>query len=527
MGNHSLKKQGVQMAKKEEKTTATNARILPNNLEAEQAVLASALLDGDCLPNIVAKLTTKDFYSETHGIIFDCIVRLYTQNEPVDMITLCDELEKIGKLQYVGGMNYITVLTNAVPSSAYAETYIDIVKRDSTLRQIIKACSDISQVAYGRDEDALSFAEKTIFEISEKGQVSSLVALNKTFEETMEVFERIFKDGGISRGLKTGFHQFDQKTNGLQKSDLIIIAARPGIGKTSFSMNIVSNAALNEGAKCAVFSLEMSKEQLAQRMICSVSGVSMAKALKGDLSESDWSKLWKAQKKLAECDIYVDDSSLNKPSQIISKCRKLKREKGLDLIMIDYLQLMTSDAKADNRQNEVADISRQMKILAKEINVPVLLLSQLSRAVEQRQGKRPMLSDLRESGSIEQDADMVIFIHRDTEPNPNDQEQGKKDGSYEAEFIIAKYRSGEPGSFFLGWDGSRTTFVNLAKDANEQSLINAYAEQHDKSRKAPPEDVPFSVPNDVPFDIPNDIPFEPMPEDVSAALGADDIFDEF
>ena len=461
---------------KAEKTV--NPRMIPNNLEAEQAVLASALLDEDCLPTIIAKLSTKDFYSETHRIIFDCMVNLYAKNEPVDIITVCDELERMEKLAYVGGMDYITLLTNAVPSSAYADSYIDIVRRDSVLRQIIDGCSEITKKAFNKDEEALAFAERTIFEISEQGQVSSLEALNKTFEQTMEVFERIYKDGGLTRGLKTGFHQFDQKTNGLQKSDLVIIAARPGIGKTSFSMNIVSNVALN-GGKCAVFSLEMSKEQLAQRMICSVSGVSMAKALKGELTESDWGKLWKAQKKLADCQIFVDDSSLNKPSQILAKCRKLKREKGLDLIMIDYLQLMTGDAKSDNRQNEVADISRQMKILAKEINVPVLLLSQLSRAVEQRQGKRPQLSDLRESGSIEQDADMVIFIHRDNEPNDKDKEQGKKDGSYEAEFIIAKFRSGEPGSFFLGWDGSRTTFVNLTRDANEQSLINAYGEMHE------------------------------------------------
>lgn len=490
------------MAKKEK---IDKPRIVPNNLEAEQAVLGSALLDEDCLPTVISKLSSRDFYSETHGIIFECMENLYAKNEPINMITVCDELEKIDKLAYVGGMDYITLLTNTIPSAAYAESYIEIVKRDSVLRQIIESCAQITKKAFEKDDDALSFAEKTIFEISEQGQVSSLEALNKTFEHTMEVFEKIYKDGGMARGLKTGFHQFDQKTNGLQKSDLVIIAARPGIGKTSFSMNIVSNAALN-GAKCAVFSLEMSKEQLAQRMICSVSGVSMARALKGDLNESDWGKLWKAQKKLADCQIYVDDSSLNKPSQIIAKCRKLKREKGLDLIMIDYLQLMTSDAKADNRQNEVADISRQMKILAKEIDVPVLLLSQLSRAVEQRQGKRPMLSDLRESGSIEQDADMVIFIHRDNEPSKEDQEQGKKDGSYEAEFIIAKFRSGEPGSFFLGWDGSRTTFVNLAKDANEQSLINAYGQEFETPKReldnlVPPPEEDSSVFNSIDGDI--------------------------
>lgn len=512
------------MAKSQQQSSP---RVAPNNLEAEQAVISSGLIDPDCWPNIISKLTSKDFYSETHGIIFDCIVSLYTKNQPIDMVTLADALDKIGKLEYVGGMNYITLLYNAVPSSAYAETYIDLVKRDSVMRQIIHACAEIEKTAYNKDEDALSFAERTIFDISERGQVSSLMALNKTLEDTMEVFEKIFKEGGVTRGLKTGFYQLDQRTNGLQKSDLIVIAARPGIGKTSLAMNIVSNAALESGAKCAVFSLEMSKEQLAQRMLCSVSGVSMSKALRGDLSESDWSKLWKAQKKLADANIYVDDSSLNKPSQIISKCRKIKREKGLDLIMIDYLQLMTADGKADNRQTEVADISRQMKILAKEINVPVLLLSQLNRAVEQRSGKRPTLSDLRESGSIEQDADMVIFIHRNDESSGAN-EQGKKEGSYEAELIIAKFRNGEPGSIFLGWDGSRTTFVNLPQDANKQSIVNAYGEQHSSKKNSeefaeiagsnPFEDVPASSPP--PEEDGGDVP------DLSGISGIDDIFDE-
>ena len=496
--------------KKSKKETKQNLpRITPNNLEAEQAVLSSILMDPNCLINVIGKLEVEDFYSQTHKIIYECIVNLYKRNNPVDLVTLADEVERMGKLSYIGGMNYLTTISSAVPSSAYAESYVEVVKRDSMLRKVIDASSKITTHAFNKDEDTLSFAEKIIYEIGESGQDSSLEALNKTFESTMEVFEKIFKDGGMSRGLKTGFHQLDQRTNGFQKSDLIIIAARPGIGKTSLAMNIVTNAALGSGAKCAVFSLEMSKEQLAQRMLCSVSGVSMEKALKGDLTESDWSKLWKAQKKLADTNIYVDDNSLNKPSQILSKCRKLKREKGLDLIMIDYLQLMTSDDKSDNRQTEVADISRRMKILAKEINVPVLLLSQLSRNVESRQGKRPMLSDLRESGSIEQDADMVIFIHRNEDKDAKEADaQGKKNDSYEAELIIAKFRSGEPGSVFLGWDGSRTTFVNLSKDANEQSLIKAYGEQHDKNRQAPPEEVPYVEAPDL------------------SALDVDDIFNE-
>ena len=264
---------------------------------------------------------------------------------------------------------------------------------------------------------------------------------------------------------------------------MIIIAARPGVGKTSLAMNIVTNAALDSKAKCAVFSLEMGREQLAQRMLFSVANVSMAKALRGDLNESDWAKIWKAEKKLKEADIFIDDNAMNTPNQVLSKCRKLKREKGLDLIAIDYLGLMKSDEKTDNRQNEVASISRQLKILAKEINVPVLVLCQLNRSVEQREnGKpgKPVLSDLRESGSIEQDADTVWFIHRDMSAKEIAED---KTGNYTAELIIAKFRNGQPGSVYIGWDGSRTTFYNLEKDANEQSLVNQY-ELNEESRKA-------------------------------------------
>ena len=276
--------------------------------------------------------------------------------------------------------------------------------------------------------------------------------------------------------MPTGFYQLDRITNGLQKSDLILIAARPSVGKTSLAMNIVTNAALEAKAKCAVFSLEMSKEQLAQRMLCSVANVDMSKALHGELNEADWAKLWKAHKKLSECKIYVDDSSLNRPSQILSKCRKLKRERGLDLIMIDYLQLMTGDTKSDNRQTEVSEISRKMKILAKEINVPVILLSQLSRAVEQRSTKLPVLSDLRESGAIEQDADMVMFIHRPDQENPANAtgEEVKKPRDYQVQLIIAKHRNGELGTIPLGWVGSRVSFVNLTKDANAKSIEDEY-----------------------------------------------------
>ena len=457
------------MAKKEA------PRVLPNNLEAEQAVLCSVLIDSFASENIMSLLEAKDFYSETHKTIFDCMKQLYLANKPIDFVTVVDMLEKKDQLESVGGIRYITALTNAVPTSAYHNSYASIVKRDSILRQLIETCGKITAKAYEADStDVLSEAEKALYEIGEKGTTSGLENMSGAFNEAMSIFEDINKDGNNKRGVRTGFIALDKKLGGLQKTDLIIIAARPGIGKTSLAMNIVSNAAIEDKAKCAIFSLEMGREQLAQRMLCSVAGVDMSRARTGELTEQDWVKLWKAQKQLAETQIYCDDNSMNKPSQILAKCRKLKRERGLDLVVIDYLQLMTGDVKTDNRQNEVSDMSRQMKILAKEIDVPVIVLSQLSRAVTQRTDKRPMLSDLRESGSIEQDADMVIFIDKKDKPN----DETIKNDSYVAELIIAKFRNGQPGSVNVGWDGNRVSFVNLASDANQKSLEKQLEAMH-------------------------------------------------
>jgi len=464
LANESRKKKDIDIVNK----------MLPNNLEAEQAVLCSAMIDTEACINIVAKLKPDDFYSASHKTIYGAVCALYKDNKPVDIVTLTDQLESKDQLEEVGGVSYLSVINNTLPSSAYYASYVEIVKKNSVLRQLIDASNRIIRNAYtAEDGDPLGFAEKAIFEIAEKGQVSALENLAESLTGVMENFEEIHKDGSKVRGIPTGFYQLDRMTNGLQRSDLILIAARPSVGKTSLAMNIVSNAAIEGKARCAVFSLEMSKAQLAQRMLCSVANVDMSRALHGELTEQDWTKLWKAHKTLSECKIYADDSSLNTPSQILSKCRKLKRERGLDLIMIDYLQLMTGDGKADNRQTEVSDISRRMKILAKEINVPVILLSQLSRAVEQRQNKIPVLSDLRESGAIEQDADMVIFIHRPDKDNQATEDVAQKKEQakdYNVQLIIAKHRSGELGSIPLAWVGSRVSFVNLDKDENAKSL---------------------------------------------------------
>jgi replicative DNA helicase len=453
-------------------------RTMPNNLEAEQAVLCSALIDNLASETIMSKLDARDFYSETHKIIFDTMKTLYLANKPVDFVTVVDALEKHDNLEKVGGISYITSLSNVVPSSAYHNHYTEIVKRDSILRQLIETCSNIATKAYEADStEVLAEAEKALYEIGEKGSTGGLESMRPIFTEAMSTFEDICKNGNNTHGVRTGFIALDKKMGGLQKTDLIILAARPGIGKTSLAMNIVSNAAIEDNARCAIFSLEMGKEQLAQRMLCSVAGVNMAKIRGGEQpNEADWAKLWNAHKKLQNSQIYVDDNSLNKPSQILAKCRKLKRERGLDLVVVDYLQLMTGDTKTDSRQTEVSEMSRQMKILAKEIDVPVIVLSQLSRAVLQRQDHKPMLSDLRESGSIEQDADIVIFIDRKEESN----DETIKNTNYVADLIIAKFRNGEPGTVKVGWDGGKVSFVNLSSDENDKSLERAYEAMHSK-----------------------------------------------
>ncbi len=490
-----------------------NPKTMPNNLEAEQAVLCCAMIDKLAAEYVIGQLSSSDFYSETHRIIFDAMQSLYNSSKPIDFISVQDELNKSDRLESVGGINYLISITNALPSSAYHVHYTKIVKRDAILRHLIEACNKIIVDAYeATDLDVVDKAEKLIFEIGEKNVTSGLENLRPAFNDSMSTFEEIFKNGANKRGIRSGFFALDKKTGGFQKTDLIVIAARPGIGKTSLAMNIVTNAAIQDKAKCAIFSLEMSREQLAQRMLCSVAGVDMGKARLGELTDIDWQKLWKAHKKLMDTNIYCDANSLSKPSTILSQCRKLKRERGLDLIVVDYLQLMTGDKKSESRQNEVSDMSRQMKILAKELDVPVIVLSQLSRAVQQRQDHRPVLSDLRESGAIEQDADMVIFIDR------KDVSEGDvvESDNYTAELIIAKFRNGEPGSVSVGWDGSKVSFVNLAGDENMRSLEATYEAMHATAEGDIPEG--FEAFADIPqSELPTD--FEELSSDIASSMG--------
>ena len=445
-------------------------RQMPYSVETEQAVLGSILISENAANFVCSAFKENAFYSLSHQKIFSAMKKIYSQNSPVDYVTVVSELDKEGVLEEVGGIEYLTTLTNIIPSGANYIHYCETLKRDLVLRQLINAGEQIIQFAYESDNmnEALKFAEKVIFDIGDKQSVSDLEHIETSTGEAIEKFKIISQDKNAMKGLSTGLHALDKMTNGLQKGDLVLLAARPAVGKTSLAMNIVCNAALQDHAKIAVFSLEMPKIQIAQRCLCSHACVSMEKALKGELNSDEWAALWQANKDLKASNIYVDDSSLNTPMDILTKCRKLKREKGLDLVMIDYLQLMMSkdSARDANRQQQIADMTRMLKIAAKELNVPILLLSQLSRASEQRGGDhKPMLSDLRESGAIEQDADIVMFIHN---PDAYEKDESKKHGI--RELIIAKHRNGPVGEIQLKFIGETTTFVNLTKDADDQSL---------------------------------------------------------
>lgn len=450
------------------------AKSMPHSIEAEQAVICCVLIDNTIATEILPVLTDEHFYSQAHQIIFSHMKELYNTRKPIDFVTLVDSLEKSGKLGEIGGIDYITSLTYIVPSAVNYKNYLEIVTDSYVLRKLIKASSEIIEKAYENTPktELLQFAEKSIFDLSKQETQSDLTSIAESLKEVIKKFDTIARDRTSLRGLPTGFAGLDRLTNGLQRSDLILVAARPGAGKTSFSMNLVNWAALH-GAKVAVFSLEMPKVQLAQRSLCSVSGVSMEKALKGELTSEEWKKLWKANEKLSGAKLFVDDKSTNTPMDILSKCRRLAlKEGGLDLVMIDYMQLMSSGktSKEANRQQEISDISRNLKIIAKELNVPIVVLSQLSRAVESRKdpdgGHRPVLSDLRESGAIEQDADIVMFIYR---PDLYNDTMGQADRDI-SELIVAKHRNGPQGTVKLRWNGSTTSFENLEHDSNLQSL---------------------------------------------------------
>ena len=415
------------------------SRIPPHSVESEQSILGSIILDKDAIITVAETINPGDFYKEAHKIIYESMLRLNSNNEPIDLITLIEELRKEGHLDNVGGISYLTSLSTIVPTTSNVKYYANIVKEKSVMRQLIKASNEIINLGYGGSTDVqeiLDKAEKNIFDISQEKSGDEIKPINLVLQDAYDMIESLYTNKSEVTGITTGFADLNKKINGLQRTDLILVAARPAMGKTAFSLNLVQNAALKGDASVAVFSLEMSKEQLVQRMLSAQSNVELSKIKTGTLGESDWPRIIDAMAVLSESNIFIDDTPGIKISEIRSKCRRLKIEKGLDLILIDYLQLMEGEGKNENRQQEIAKISRSLKILAKELNCPVVALSQLSRSPELRKDHRPILSDLRESGSIEQDADIVMFLYRDE--YYHDDSEKKNIG----EVIVAKNRHG-------------------------------------------------------------------------------------
>ena len=442
---------------------ANAVNTMPYNRDAEMALLGCLLIDNEIAAELVEKLSEEDFYQESHQHIIRAMKRVFAGRKPVDLVTVSDELESERTLEKAGGIEYITDLARITPSAANYEHYLNIVKRDSTLRRLIRSAEEIikdckNSIDYNR---SVSFAEKSIYDISEELDSSTLTNINVSFNGILDKFENIQKDKNYLQGLKTGFTGLDNLTNGFKPGNLIILAARPSIGKSTLAMNIVENVAIRENAVCAVFALEMTNAELAQRVLCSVSSVSNQDALKGKLGDEDWHKLWDAKKILDPTNIFVDDTSMTTCPEILSKCRRLKSRLGrLDLIVVDHIQLMNAVKSSDSRQQEVSEISRGLKMIAKELDVPVLALSQLSRLVTGRKGQKPVLSDLRESGAIEQDADIVMFIHRpDKAAEDKEIEQGKVKKNV-AEIILAKNRAGACETFELIFQGEKSKFIN-------------------------------------------------------------------
>lgn len=432
-------------------------KIPPYSLEAEQSVIGSMILSKEAINTAIERLQADDFYKSANGEIFEAIVNLFNRNEPVDIITLSEELKKRGTLENVGGVIYLTDLTGGIATTANVKYYCDIVKEKATLRRLIESCNEIIKKSYEDNENVDSIieeAEKQIFDITQGKHNKDFAPIKEVLLDSFSKMEEMASKEGELTGLTTGFIDIDNKLSGLQKSDLILLAARPSMGKTALGINISTNAAIKAGASVAIFSLEMSKEQLVQRMISSVSHVDLQKIISGRLNEDEWLQIIDSMGPLSQTNIYIDDTAGISLSELKAKCRRLKIEKGLDLVLIDYLQLMQLNTRAENRQQEISAISRGLKALAKEINCPVIALSQLSRAPELRADHRPILSDLRESGAIEQDADVVMFLYRDEYYNED------SDKKNIGEVIIAKHRNGPTGTVELVWLKEFTKFVN-------------------------------------------------------------------
>ena len=432
-------------------------RLPPHNIDAEQSLLGSLLLDRDAIIRVAAFVKPDDFYVPANGTIYRAILDLYNRREPTDFVTLSDELGRREQLEQVGGIAYLTALLNAVPTAVHVEYYGRIVERTATLRRLIDAGSVIVGIGFreGIDtEEALDAAEKAIFEVSQKRQTKDFVSIAEVLNRFFDQIDYMQQHRGDVVGVPTGFADLDQLTGGLQKSDLVIIAARPSMGKTSLCLGIAYGAAVQHGKTVGVFSLEMSAEQLVQRLLSMETGVDSHRLRLGQIDDGEWDRISRAFGRLAEANIFIDDGAGASVMDVRSKARRLQAEHGLDMVIVDYLQLMSS-RRSENRVQEISEISRGLKGLARELNVPVIALSQLSRAVESRSDHRPMLSDLRESGSIEQDADVVMFIFREDKYDEDSEKKGI------AEIIVAKHRNGPVGTISLRFFDRTARFADL------------------------------------------------------------------
>jgi len=447
-------------------------KTLPQNIEAEQAVLGGILIDNEAIHQVLEIIEVEDFYKESHRKIFLVFLELYEQNQPIDLVTVCEALQKKQQLEEVGGATFLASLVEVIPTASNIAYYAKIVKEKSILRKLITSATYIiNQCMAPTDEnieEILDKAEQTIFEVSEERIQTSYYPLKDVIKSTFQTIQSITQKDSYITGIPTGFIDFDRLTSGFQPSDLIIIAGRPSMGKTAFALNIAANAASKHKIPVGIFSLEMSKEQLTTRMLCAEAKVDSQKLRSGFLAEHDWQLLIEAASVLSEAPIFIDDTPAISVLELRAKARRLKSEHNINLIIIDYLQLMKGKGGSERREQEISEISRSLKALAKELNIPVIALSQLNRKVEDRENKRPRLADLRESGAIEQDADLIAFLYRDEvynqrEDNPN---RGM------AEIIIGKHRNGPVGKVKLAFLEKFTSFENLQLNQEEEAFVN-------------------------------------------------------
>ena len=445
--------------------TVENLKVPPHSLEAEQAVLGGLLLSSRAWDAVADVITENDFYREDHRLIFRAVAELSDGAKPCDAITVTEWFESHGQVDQVDGGDYISQLASSTPSAANVRAYADIVREKSILRQLIDVGADITSGAFSLEgktsRELLELAEQMVFAIANQGQRSgsSFISVQTAINEAIDRIQQLAEHEGEITGIPTGFSDFDSKTAGLQDSDLIIVAGRPAMGKTTFAMNIAENAAIKSEKAVAVFSMEMSAVQLVMRLFSSLGGIDQTRLRTGNLDEMDWPKLTSAMTLLHKSKIFIDETASLSPAELRARARRLKREHDIGLIIVDYLQLMAVPGSSENRATEIAEISRSLKAIAKELHLPVIAISQLNRALEQRPDKRPLMADLRESGSIEQDADLIIFIYRDEVYN-KDQEDNKG----KAEIIIGKHRNGPTGKVDLAFQGQWLRFVNFAPE---------------------------------------------------------------